>query len=201
MSKWKKQPIAISDPAEATPVPIVADAGIATVAVGDGRMIPLVILDTSDRPDIDDMVLAHKHIQGQGDVRSGWAKPDTFFDAGIVKLVLTFEKPSHCVIILAFDIGTHGGLVDQLVSSQGLYIQPGRPGDRLRTTFDNPRVLIEVPSREFQSEWNIMFRRATRKRFQKDGMSRADAKRATELMISEWRGLWLKRIKGPSEDA
>src|SRR3989442_15728179 len=48
-----------------------------------------------------------------------------------------------------FDIEKYGGLVDQIIHSEGVYIQPGRPGDRLSTTFDNPRVLAEVTSRAF----------------------------------------------------
>jgi len=164
-------------------------------------MIPLLILDTSRRPDIEDMVKAHHALEGQGDVKAQWGRPDTFFDKGVVSLILTFEKPSHCLIILRFDIGKYGGLVDQIIRSQGVYVQPGKPGDRLSTTFDNPRVLAEVPSREFQAEWDRMFRKAMRKRFQREhGMSRSEAKLATEKFITDWRDLSSKRIKEPVED-
>ena len=50
---------------------------------------------------------------------------------------------------------------------------------RLRTTFDNPRVLAEVPSREFQSEWKL----------------------ATEKYIDRWRDLLSTRVKDPVEGA
>lgn len=200
-SKWHREAVSIQHPAEAESVPIVADAGIATVGVGDGRMIPLLILDKSKRPDIEDMVKAHHHMEGQGDVKAGWGRPNTFFDTGVVTLMLTFMKPSRCLIRLSFDIGKQGGLVDQIISSQGLYIQPGRPGERLSTSFDNPRVIAEVPSREFQPEWDRMFRTATRKRFQKEhGLSRAEAKLATERFIAEWRGLLSNRVSGPIGD-
>lgn len=192
----------IRHPAEGEAVPVVQDGAIATGAVGDGRIIPLLILDTSKRPDIDDMVKAHHLMEGQGDVKAQWGRPDTFFDKGVVTLILTFEKPSYCLIILRLDIGKYGGLVDQVIRSQGVYIQPGRPGDRLSTTFDNFRVLTEVPSRDFQSEWDRMLRKATRKRFQREhGLGRADAKQATERFISEWRDLSSKRYKGPTEAA
>jgi hypothetical protein len=74
-------------------------------------------------------------MKGQGDVKAGWGRPNTFFDTGIVSLILTFEKPSRCLILLRFDIEKYEGLVDQIIHSQGVYIQPGRPGDRLSTTF------------------------------------------------------------------
>jgi hypothetical protein len=199
--KWHREAIPVRHPAEAEAVPVVADAGIATVGVSDGRMIPLLILDTSKRPDIEDMVKAHHAMDGQGEVKAQWGRPDTFFDKGLVSLILTFEKPSYCLIILRLDIGKYGGLVDQIIRSQGVYIQPGRPGDRLSTTFDNPRVLAEVPSREFQPEWDRMLRKAMRKRFQREhGMGRSEAKLATERFISEWRDLSSKRIQGPVGD-
>lgn len=200
-NKWHREAVPVQHPAEAEPVPIVADAGIATVTVGDGRMIPLLILDTSNRPDIDDMVMAHKHMQGQGDAGAQWGRPNTFFDTGVVSLILTFVKPSRCLILLSFEIGKYGGLVDQIIHSQGLYIQPGKPGERLSTAFDHPRVLVEVPSREFQPEWDRMLRKATRKRFQREHeMSRAEAKLATEKFITEWRDLSSKRIRGPVDE-
>ena len=187
---------------DAEPVPIVADASIANVAIGDGRMIPLLILDTSKRPDIEDMVKAQHQMRGQGDLTASWGRPDTFFDTGIVILILTFEKPSRCLMLLQFDIEQYGGIVDNIIHSQGLYIQPGRPGDRVRTTRDNPRVLAGVPSREFQPEWNNMLGKAMRKVFQKKhGMSRAKAKLAAEKYIDQWRDLLSTRVKGPVEGA
>ena len=184
------------------PVPIVADASIGNVAVGDGRMIPLLILDTSKRPDIEDMVKAEHHMRSQGDLTASWGRPDTFFDTGTVILILTFEKPSRCLILLQFDIEQYGGIVDNIILSQGLYIQPGRPGDRVRTTRDNPRILAEVPSREFQPEWNNILGKAMRKVLQKKhGMSRAKAKLATEKFIEQWRDLLSTRVKGPVEGA
>lgn len=73
--KWHREAIPVRHPAEAEAVPVVADAGIATVGVGDGRMIPLLILDTSQRPDIEDMVKAHHAVDGQGDVKAQWGTP------------------------------------------------------------------------------------------------------------------------------
>ena len=111
-NKWHRGAVLVQHPAEAEPVPIVADASIARVDVGDGRMIPLLILDTSKRPDIEDMINAHRHMGGQGDVDVSWGRPNRFFDTGTVALLLTFTKPSRCLILLQLDIGQYGGVVD-----------------------------------------------------------------------------------------
>ena len=45
--------IGLRHPVEKKPVPIVADASIATAGLERGRNIPLLILDTSSRPDVE----------------------------------------------------------------------------------------------------------------------------------------------------
>lgn len=98
MSKWHKEAIQFGNKAEKEPVPIVSDAAVTTRVLADGRIIPVLIINTSLRPDIEDMIRAHKHI-GAGDVKSAWSIPSRF-DKSRISLVLTIIKPSRCVIIL-----------------------------------------------------------------------------------------------------
>lgn len=192
MSKWHKEAIQLGNKAEKEPVPIVSDAAVATRGLADGRIIPVLIIDTSLRPDIEDMIRAHKHI-GAGDAKSAWSIPSRF-DKSRIFLVLTIVKPSRCVIILEFNIARQGGVVDQIIHAQGLYIQPGKEGDRLSSTIDNERILVEVPSRHFRKEWDDILRKAITKDFQRKGLSRNDAKKATESFIKEWRQFGSRRM-------
>jgi len=50
-SQFRKALIDLSHEREKDAVRIVADGAIAHPGIGDGRLIPLVILDTSVRPD------------------------------------------------------------------------------------------------------------------------------------------------------
>jgi len=77
MEKWQKKELPIRNKAEKEPVPIVSDASVAMQGTADGRIIPVLIIDTSLRPDIEDMIQAHKHI-GAGDVKSAWSVPSRF---------------------------------------------------------------------------------------------------------------------------
>ena len=150
--------IPLRHPAEGKPVPIVSDAVYGTQPVSEGAMVPLLILDTTERPDISDMISAHRY-GGQGDVKSVWAAPSRW-GGDRIRLVLTVVRPSHCVIVLEFEIVRQGGLVDQIVQTELLYLQAGRPGDRLISTLANERVILEVPSREFRAAWDSIFRKA-----------------------------------------
>jgi hypothetical protein len=180
------------------PVPIISDAAMMTRGIADGRLLPLIILDTSGRPDIEDMIRAHEHF-GPGDVHTYWVAPSRF-DRSRVRLVLKVTKPSQCVVVLEFEIVRQGVIVEQIIQSQGLYIQDGRPGDRLRTTFDHQRILAEVPSREFRPEWDRMLRKALVKDGRRRGLSRGDAKDATDRFLAEWRDLTSRRMKSEHDE-
>lgn len=199
MSQWNKKSISITSPLEKDPVPIVADAVVASVGVGEGRMIPLLILETSRRPDIETMLVAHKH-SGLGDVISGWSIPSRF-DTSHVSLVLEQTKPTHCVIVLKFNVADQGGVVDQIVQAQGVYIQCGREGDRLANTLDKEKILVEVPTRDFKSEWDRIFRKQLRKKFRREGLSRQEAKNAVDEFLKEWRQFGALRMKPSPSDA
>lgn len=192
MKKLHKKEILLNHKAEAESVPIVSDAGVATQGTADGRIIPVIILDTSLRPDIDDMVKAHKLIDA-GDAKSVWSVPSRL-NINKITLVLTFIKPSRCVILIQFDIVKQGGVVDQIIQAQGVYIQPGKKGDRLSSTIDNDRILVEVPSKHFRKEWDKILHKALVKDFKKKGLSRNDAKNASNSFIKEWRELGAKRF-------
>lgn len=195
MTKLRRRSIEVRHPLEAEPVPIVSDALIATRGLADGRLIPVVILDTSRRPDIESMIRAHESL-GPGDVTSAWGVRSRF-DPSHIRLFLTVSRPSSCTVLLEFPTVTHGGIIDQIVQAQGLYIQPGRPGDRLGSTLGNPRILVEVPSQDFQPTWERLLGRELTNSFRRQGLSRSGAKRATAEFLSQWRTLSTRRM--PSE--
>jgi len=192
MEKWQKKELPIRNKAEKEPVPIVSDASVAMQGTADGRIIPVLIIDTSLRPDIEDMIQAHKHI-GAGDTKSAWSVPSRF-NINRISLVLMVIKPSRCVIIIEFNIVRQGGVVDQIIQAQGVYIQPGKEGDRLMTTMDHDRILIEVPSKHFRREWDKILYKALAKDFKRKGLSRSGAKIASENFIKEWRNFGSMRI-------
>jgi len=188
----KRATIHFRTPREAQLVLIVSDALLGTVAVSDGRMVPVLILDTTDRPDIDDLVRAHKVFQS-GDSRSMLGFPSRWRHKTVC-LGINFVRPQTCGIYLEFDIVSQGAIVEQIVHNELLYIQPGRPGDRLKHNVDAPRILVEVPFREMAGVWDIAWREALTRNFRKRGVSRRDANQAARNIIAEWRDLFSRRV-------
>src|SRR6476659_8470281 len=109
---------------ERQPVLIVSDAAIMSRGIADGKLLPLVILDTRERPDIDEVVAVHQKPDASGDVNASWLKP-SWLERSEIRLLLEFVQPIACVVIIAFNLRHYAGFVDQIVQNEGLYIQPG----------------------------------------------------------------------------
>jgi hypothetical protein len=183
---------------EARVVPIVGDAAIATPGVGHGRLIPLIILDTTSRPDLAEVIKAQVHLPA-GEVIVQWGVLPKRHDH--IVLFLEFQRPTERAAVVEFNIVKQGILVEHILQSNGLYIQAGKPGDRLKHDLNQPKMLIEVPDTGIRTRWDKLYFDAVVDRARKDGLSRRDAKEAARVFIGEIRELAKFRMKsGPRSE-
>jgi hypothetical protein len=183
LTKRRESQLAIPEGHEGIPLRIVGDAGIAAAPVGDGRMIPLVILDTSNRADLEEFIRVHGYL-GPGDVKMQWG---TIAKSENVILILRFERPMELACVIEFDAQASACVIDQVLRMRALYVQSGREGDRFSTTVDAPRVLIEIPETGFGRMWEPMFHRQIFRRMRMKRLPRAAARTAAKDFIKEWR--------------
>ncbi|WP_128763512.1 hypothetical protein [Micromonospora sp. MW-13] len=160
-------------------MPVVADGSIAG-PVADGRMVPLVIIDTATRPDLDELVRLHDHLS-PGDITYRWGQVDR--DDDQVALSLQFTRPIELRATLLFSIEHEGIIVDAALNSRALYLQPGRPGDRLKHDPNRPKILIEAPDDDFRDRWEgVVIQRLTKVIRRRKRMPRAEARQ----LAAEW---------------
>lgn len=171
---------------EAQVVPIVGDAAIASVGVGHGRLIPLIIIDATKRPDLAEVIQAQAHLP-TGDVVVQWGAFPKRRDH--IALFIKFQRPIERGAVIEFDIAEQGILVEQILQSNGLYIQAGKVGDRLKHDLNRPKMLIEVPDTGIRSLWDKLYFDAVVKRARKEGLDRRDAKEAARAVIGKIREL------------
>lgn len=161
-------------------VPIVSNAAIATAAVGDGRMVPLLILDITNRPDIDDFIRAHDELP-PGDATSTWASLFEF--PHHISLLLEFTKPFETKAILNFELAIDGIVVDLIMNAGNVYLQAGKPGDRLHQALEEPRIIAEIGTEMPKDLWESIWQKAIRRKLRAEGISRTESKRiAPEYM-------------------
>ena len=179
-------------PHELLPVPIVGDGAVATRQVLSGHLVPVLILDTSDRPDIVELIRVQRHLPA-GDVVSSWgARSRT---ARTIFLLLEFSRPLETRVLLELHIAMQGMIVDFILDVRAVGLQSGAHGDRLSTTMDHDRMIVEVAATGFQPKWNELLRRELTRDSRREGLTKRQADRATEQTIAEWRRLRDWRLK------
>lgn len=178
-------------------VPIISDGAIAISQMGEGRLIPVLVIDCDNRPDLRELVFAHEHLP-PGDVKITWGRRR--FQKKAVFLYLQFERPAQVDVLLEFDIADQGGLVDGILHARGVYLQPKESGKRVVEGMNREKILVEVPDTGFIPTWEELLRDAVTKRMRKRGLNRKAAQKATDDYIHRIRELWRLRM-GSSRDA
>lgn len=192
-NKKKKSKFSLEIPTGAEyqlrPVPLVADGAIAQNNSALGHLVPVLIVDTTDRPDIVDIIQAHT-AQPSGDVIARWANPDGFEKDStcLIHLILHFIRPIDTYVIIKFQKG-QAGLVDQILRVRLAYLQAGAPGDRLANTLEERRILVEIRNMDFDGTWERMLFDTLFNEFRVRGLSRKQSAVAAREAISEWRKL------------
>jgi hypothetical protein len=165
-------------------ISVVANAAIASEAIGDGRLLPLVILDTSDFPDLVDLFKVHDTMP-PGDADSGWILIDKNYNR--LGLGLQFKRPFETTFVIDFELTEHGSAVDLAMKGRAIYLQAGKPGDRLYRTMDSPRIIVELGAEAPKKEWEVIWQRAIRNRLRSEGVNRREAKRLSPIYMEKMR--------------
>jgi hypothetical protein len=149
-------------------------------------MLPLLLLDISDRPDIKELIRVHESL-GPGDVHAQWGHV-TGHEDGTVALFLTFVRPVELFMVLEFQIAKQGIIVEQALTGQALYIAEAEgAGDRLRKNPNRPSVIVGIPDTGFRKTWDRLFHKYVEKNYRSMGLSRSDSRRAARSAIEELR--------------
>lgn len=176
-------------------VQIVSDGAIATGPIGEGRLIPVVVVDCGEHRPLVELVQLHEHTP-PGDVSSLWAKK--LFDKKHIFLRLEFQRPVVTDVTLQFSLEKHLALVDGIMKSRGLYLQPSEFASRVSRGMEKPKILVEVPS-TFPA-WDALQLELVAKQFRRNGASRKDAKVLAREHIQSMSEIWARRMRGGAED-
>lgn len=177
---------------EAKAVPIAGDAAIATPEVANGKLVPLLILDTRERPDLTEAIKNHVSFP-EGDVITAWGK--LFDTRDDVVLMLRFLRPTEVIAVIEFELPKRGILIEHILMSKALYLQAGKPGDRLKHNMELPKMIVEVPDTGFRPLWDKLYTKSITKEFRINGLNRAEAKSASKIYIEEIRKMGEIRMR------
>jgi hypothetical protein len=175
-------------------ISVVAQAAIGNEAVGDGRLLPLVILDTTKFPDVVDLFTVHETMP-PGDADSTWVVLEDFVDH--FGLALEFKKPFETHFVVDFDLMEYAPAIDLAIRGKAIYLQAGKPGDRLYRAMNGTRIIVEIGAEISMRDWEAIWLRTIRKQLRKEGLSRAEAKRESPVKMNEIRNIFAKFSNAP----
>lgn len=172
-------------------VPIVGDGAIAHPDIGEGRLIPVLIVNCENHTALHDLILIHDDTP-PGDVVVRWGQ--RVFDKKHIYLTLDFARPVATSVSLCFDIAKQGGLVDWIINTRGVYLQPSASGMKVLEGIDQPKIIVEIPPGTTLPGWESIYRNSVIRNYRKNGCTRAEAKEATAQHLARLRELSAKRI-------
>lgn len=173
-------------------VPIVADGAIAERNNLEGRLVPVLLLDTTNRPDLVEAIRIHED-SVSGDMTLRWGQVPSRPDVVVLRIELTY--PTKLYFILAFEIVAQGILIESMLHVGCAYIQSAKPGERLKDNLDSPRLIIEIPDTGFRKKWNYLHEKCVYEKFRREKMSKTTSRCQARLYLDEMRKLISLRKK------
>jgi hypothetical protein len=172
-------------------VPIVADGAIAHSDWGDGRLIPVLVVNCGNHPALRDLINIHADTP-PGDVTATWSRH--LLNRKCVYLRLDFQRPVETSTLFSFEVSRKGYVADWIMNVHAVYIQPTDSGLKVSEGIDKPKILVEVSATATLPGWQEIYQRSLTKEFQSKGYSKGQAKQATVQYLARTRDLWRKGI-------
>ncbi len=173
------------------PIYRIAEEGLmSSESVGEGRLIPALVIDINGNQEIEELIRIHESITA-GDVTMSWGQD--FFHRNELVFKMIFTKPMEIEFGILFNIKTDYSLIDGMIESKGVYIQTGKKGDKISKTQEVPKILIEVPDMGIKTKWNEILLTTVKKQFRKQGANKRESIKMAKDHITEMRKFWKMR--------
>ena len=167
---------------ETRPARIVSEP--ARVYMRDGKLVPLVIIDTDERPDIDSLFASYTP-ETVSEVAIQWARRDGA-PKGTVTLSIQFIAPVKQHLLLDFEIVRQGLVVDGILRTRELYLQGVRAGEA-GAQVRSPKLRVVVPDTQFDGIWEDLLIHELAERSKALGASDHHARFLAQESIRRWR--------------
>lgn len=167
---------------------VVADGGLSTPSLGEGRFVPALIIDIYDDIEVSELIKLHEETL-PGDTKMEWAYPRTFFGPKSIFLNLEFLTPMKINFGSEFHLSSQNSIVDGIIQSRAFYLMTGKSGDNVSEKIQES-ILIEVPNMGFDKKWNEMLIAVLKKKYRNMGVSRKEIKKNVNDHIRSMREIW-----------
>jgi len=175
----------VATDAETQAARVISDVGMAALRESDGKVVPLIQIDATGRPDILALFAAHgPGVVGETSCQWGFRKGAP---QRTVTLFVNFRAPARLLLFMDFDVVLQGFLVEEILRANELYVQAIRPVDADAVPTSTSRILVTVPDTGFQPIWSELLSEQMTRELQNRGLSTNQAKARAEEIVRGWR--------------
>jgi hypothetical protein len=89
---------------------------------------------------------------------------------------------------IEFELARHSNLIDGIIQSRGMYLQTGKPGDKISDLNPN-NLLLEVPEVGFDKKWDSLLFEFLKVKYKKKGVAKKDLSQIARKHIHSTREL------------
>ncbi|MGB4774419.1 MAG: hypothetical protein WBP45_04550 [Daejeonella sp.] len=168
--------------------PFIADGMMSVPKLGEGRLIPCVILEKNFSSEIAELCKIHEDTP-PGDVETTWVRSFSFSKPKYVVLKIKFKNPIELTFGIIFNISKHYNLIDGIILSQTLNLEVGEIGDKV-SDLKNKGILIEVQRTNFSSAWQPYLEYALKKKYRDKGVAKQQINELVKQHIKTMREVW-----------
>lgn len=179
-------------------VPLMNVGIVSTQSVAEGKLLPNIVLDISDHPNVAQYFDVHKNVSSMGDADTQWACLTTngpYSIKGDMCLIFESLLPTQVMFGVIFKMEEHAESIDQIIRTKAVYLQASSPKLGKHVNFDSPRLLIEVPAEFPFKDWEKRLHRSIMKKFLRRKIKKKQAKTLATKYIEEYRQFGSKRLK------
>lgn len=172
-------------------VNIVNDALVLQHGFCDGKPIPAIVIDTSNNNKIENMLKLHMNVN-EGEMKFSWGMTT---DKKNIILLVESISPIELTFSILFEIEKNYAVIDEILRSQMLIIQGGKPEDRFSCNLNSNKIVVEVPLTGFEEKWYDLRKKYQRKRLKKMGVKNKDINNVMNDIDREWDAVIRNHLK------
>lgn len=172
---------------------IVEDGMSSTPLWGEGRLMPIVVLNEAQDKDgrLLELLAIHQDTNG-GDVITSWGiQTKSILRRDKILLHIEFVKPVEYIFLIEFILNKDYGLIDAIRQSNSLQIFSGKKGDKVSKKMKEGRsnfILLEVTNDESTKDWwEKLLRMTIAKRLRKLKVPKSKIKSEVQNQINHIR--------------
>jgi hypothetical protein len=95
-------------------------------------------------------------------------------------------SPIELTFSILFEIEKYYAVIDEILRSQMLIIQGGKPDDRFSYNLNSNKIVVEVPLTGFEEKWYDFRKKYQRRRLKKIGIKNKGINNVINDIDKEW---------------